>query len=82
MYHDLYLTYPLIKKNKKLINNITFEYGASDDKIHKINNINFTHTENSNDALLDMISCVLKNKVNYKYNEEISLFCNKTLDNQ
>ena len=79
-YHDLYLLYPIIKNNQSILNNIKFKYGQSNNKTHKINNINFTHTENSNDALLDMISCVLEGKVDYDYNKEISLFCNLIID--
>ena len=80
MYHDLYLLYPLIKKNKILLDDIVFEYGKLDNREHKINNIEFTHTGNCNDALFDMISLILKNKVNYNHNEEITLFCNRVLD--
>ena len=37
-------------------------------------------TSDNNDALLDMISCVLEGKVDYDYNKEISLFCNLIID--
>ena len=80
MYHDLYLLYPLIKNNKILLDDIVFEYGKLDNREHKINNIEFTHTENCNDALSDMIKHILENKANYNYNEEITLFCNRVLD--
>ena len=49
-------------------------------KKHKINKVDFTHTENSNDALIEMVTSVLKNKVDYKYNRIITLFCNKVID--
>jgi hypothetical protein len=80
LYHDLYLLYPLIKCNKLLMEDITFEYGQSDDRTHKINDIDFTHTNDSNDALLKMISCVLNDKVDYKYNKEIVLFTNAIIE--
>ena len=80
LYHDLYLLYPLIKCNKLLMEDITFEYGQSDERTHKINDIDFTHTNDSNDALLKMISCVLNDKVDYKYNKEIVLFTNAIIE--
>ncbi len=83
LYHDLYLLYPLlapkIKINWPKINNITFDYSGSD-KTHTIGYIDFTATKKSNDALLEMLFCVLNNKVDYKYNKLITLFCNKTID--
>ena len=83
LYHDLYLLYPLLK-NKLIIkwpriNNITFDYSGSD-KTHTIGYVDFTNNEKSNDALLEMLLCVLNNKVDYKYNKLITLFCNKTID--
>ena len=66
MYHDLYLLWP--------------SWAYSDDRMHKINNIDFTNTENSNDALFDMIKEVLYGSPDYKYNKEISLMCNKVID--
>lgn len=85
LYHDLYLIYPILKEkeisiNWPTINNITFKYGYTDDRIHKINNIDFTHSNNSNDALLEMITSVLADEVDYKYNKQISLFCNYIID--
>ena len=76
MYHDLYLLWPYWSYS----NDIKFRYGNSDDRTHKINDIDFTNTENSNDALLDMVSKVLNGKPDYNYNKEISLMCNKTID--
>ena len=52
MYHDLYLLWPYWSYS----DDIKFNYGQSDDRIHKINDIDFTNTENSNDALQDMIN--------------------------
>jgi|TARA_R110000822_G_scaffold136701_1_gene274202 MinD-like ATPase involved in chromosome partitioning or flagellar assembly len=83
LYHDLYLLYPLLKSKLDIkwpqINNIIFDYEGSD-KTHTINNIDFTHSKNSNDALLEMVENVLNNKVDYDYNQMITLFCNKTID--
>jgi len=76
MYHDIYLLQPFWQD----LNNIKFSYGKSDDRVHKINNIDFTNTENSNDALLDMINKVLNGNPDYNYNKEISLMCNKIID--
>jgi len=83
LYHDLYLLYPLLNENITInwpnINNINFNYkGLS--KLHTINQINFTHTKYSNDALLKMVTKVLYKNPNYNYNKEISLFCNKIID--
>ena len=61
-------------------NTIKFSYGNSDDKTHMINDVNFTNTENSNDALFDMIKEVLQGNPDYKYNKIISLMCNKVID--
>ena len=47
------------------------------EKIHKINNCNFTTKK---DLLTIMIKKVLKKKVNFKKNMEISLFSNKMID--
>ena len=69
MYHDLYLLWP----SWAYSDDIKFSYGNSDDRMHKINNIDFTNTENSNDALFDMIKEVLYGSPDYKYNKEISL---------
>ena len=78
LYHDLYLLYPILKTSLNIkwpcINNISFDYNGSD-KTHTINNIDFTHNENSNDALLHMIKCVLNDSVDYVYNTTITLFC-------
>ena len=76
MYHDLYLLWPYWLHS----DNVKFNYGNSDDRMHKINNIDFTNTENSNDALFDMIKEVLYGSPDYKYNKEISLMCNKVID--
>jgi hypothetical protein len=76
MYHDLYLLWPYWKYS----NDIEFNYGTLDNKIHKINNIDFTNTNDSNDALLDMINKVLTGNPDYEYNKEISLMCNKVID--
>ena len=84
LYHDLYLLYPILRNKLDIkwpkINNVVFNYSTSSRKKHFVNNINFTHTEKSNDALLEMIESVLENNVNYEFNKEISLFCNKTLE--
>tara|TARA_R110002012_G_scaffold273086_3_gene458894 strand:+ start:775 stop:1443 length:669 start_codon:yes stop_codon:yes gene_type:complete len=78
VYHDLYLLWPY---HKYPYQNVKFTYGQSDDRIHKINDINFTNTKNSNDALYDMINKIINGEPDYKYNKEISLMCNKTIDN-
>lgn len=49
----------------------------SQDKIHKINNTNFTTKK---DLLTIMIKKVLKKNVNFKNNMKISLFSNKMID--
>lgn len=83
LYHDLYLLYSVLSDVKNinwpLINNVTFEYKGFNKK-HIINGVDFTHTKNSNDALMEMVISVLKNKVDYKYNRIITLFCNKVID--
>ena len=76
MYHDLYLLWPDWLHS----DNVKFNYGNSDDRAHKINNVDFSNTETSNDALLDMIKEVLYGSPDYKYNKEISLMCNKVID--
>ena len=76
MYHDLYLLWPYWLHS----DNVKFNYGNSDDRAHKINNVDFSNTETSNDALLDMIKEVLYGSPDYKYNKEISLMCNKVID--
>lgn len=97
LYHDLYLLYPILKKEIKIsnptvynrflnpkltlkINNIEFSYGTLNNKLHYINNIDLTHTDNNNDALLEMISSVLDDKVDYNYNKKISLNTNRIID--
>ena len=83
LYHDLYLLYPILKNNQNInwpnINNVNFNYEI-DNNEHIVSNIDFTHKENSNDALLEMVSEVLKDNVDFKYNKIITLYCNKILD--
>jgi len=83
LYHDLYLLYPLLKDKLTIkwpkINNITFDYSGSD-KTHTIGYIDFTNTEKSNDALLEMLTSVINDEVDYKHNKLLTLFCNKTID--
>jgi hypothetical protein len=90
LYHDLYLLFPFFKEhfyqsslpiNWPYINDIKFNYGQSDDRIHKINDIDFTNTENSNDALFDMINKVLHGTPDYRYNKMTALMCNEIIDN-
>lgn len=76
MYHDLYLLWPYWTYSEDII----FDYGQSNDKTHKINNINFTTSKHSNDALFNMINEVLFGNPDYKYNKTISLMCNKVID--
>jgi len=76
MYHDLYLLWPYWSYS----NDIKFNYGQSDDRTHKINDIDFTTSKDSNDALFDMLNKVLFGNPNYKYNKTISLMCNKVID--
>jgi len=89
LYHDLYLMYHILNTNQPLqiktdnglqINNITFEYKKSDIKEHYINDINLTHTVQSNDALYDMLDTVLNGEPNYLYNMQTALYCNKIID--
>ena len=77
LYHDLYLLWPYYKYP---YTDIKFTYGTSDDRMHKINHINLSNTENSNDALLDMIKEVLYGYPDYVNNKKISLMCNKVID--
>ena len=83
LYHDLYLLYPLLKNKLTIkwpkINNITFDYTGLD-KTHTINYVDFTHTKKSNDALLEMLTSVINDKIDYKHNKLLTLFCNKTID--
>ena len=84
MYHDLYLLYPLLKKDLKInmtyINNIKFTYNVTDTKEHWVAGIDFTHKPSTNDALYDMVKKVLNNKVNYDYNKKITLNCSLILN--
>ena len=85
LYHDLYLLYPILIQQQiqidfPRINNVIFSYGQSDDRVHKINEINFTNSSDSNDALMEMIKKVLYDIPNYEYNKQITLFCNKIID--
>ena len=77
-YHDLYLLYPILSQRLDInwpnINNINFSYEVADDKLHLVDGIDFTHKNNTNDALFDMIKFVLQNNVDYIYNKEVSLF--------
>tara|TARA_B100001059_G_scaffold84097_1_gene82143 strand:- start:10966 stop:11631 length:666 start_codon:yes stop_codon:yes gene_type:complete len=77
LYHDLYLLWPYWKYPYE---DIKFTYNVSDNRIHKINDIDFTNTENSNDALSDMIDQVLYGTPDYEYNKTISLMCNKIIN--
>ena len=76
MYHDLYLLWPYWRYS----DDIKFKYGKLNDRVHKINNIDFTNSNDSNDALMDMIKEVLFGKPDYEYNQTISLMCNKIID--
>ena len=89
LYHDLYLLYPLFSETEKLkiiltpelqINNIKFSYTYSEQKRHYINGIDFTHTDNSNDALTEMLISVLNNTSDFEYNKQISLHSNSIID--
>ena len=83
LYHDLYLLYTVLQGADNIkwptINNVMFNYKGSDKK-HSINNINFTHTDECNDALMEMLLCVLHDTANYEYNKTITLYCNKMID--
>jgi hypothetical protein len=59
---------------------MNFTYEKSSVKKHTINDIDFTHKEDSNDALLEMIIAVASDMVDYNYNRNISLFCNAMLE--
>ena len=83
LYHDLYLLYTVLGDinsiNWPKINHVIFDYKGCDKK-HTINEIDFTHTERSNDALMEMLISVLHETVDYNYNRTITLFCNKVID--
>ena len=61
-------------------NNISFKYGVSKNATHQINDINFTHSNKNNDALMDMIYKLLNNNVNYDYNRKIILHTENILE--
>ena len=95
-YHDIYTLYPFIKdlefkgvdifqKTDKLFFNVTFDnkyfeflYDVnSDEKEHTINGYDLTGQD---DILTSMVSKVLKEEVDFEYNEKISLFANEIID--
>jgi len=84
-WHHLYMLYPILNDELDIqwpkINNITFNYDVSDKKYHEVAGIDFTHNPN-NDALFDMISGILDddNIINWDYNKEITLNCEKILE--
>ena len=86
LYHDLYLLYPIFCMQAQNnidwpnIDNMNFTYEKSSVKKHTINDIDFTHKDDSNDALLEMIIAVAAGMVDYKYNRNISLFCNAMIE--
>ena len=74
-WHDLYMLYPILKDfpidvQWPRINNITFEYGVADNKYHEVAGIDFTHSTDNNDALLDMINGILNDDsiIDWNYN--------------
>ena len=84
MYHDLYiLNFLFINKitiNWPRINNVIFSYKRNKKRIHTINDISLLHKEDTNDALLDMFSCLFNNQVNFEYNQKITLKTNEIID--
>ncbi len=84
VYHDLYMLYPILNGKLSIkwptINNISFKYGVSKNAKHQINDINFTHGNKNNDALMDMIYKLLNNNVNYDYNRKIILHTENILE--
>ena len=62
------------------INNINFSYETTDEKIHFVDGVDFTHKADTNDALFDMIKFVLQDNVDYIYNKEVSLFSCKIIE--
>ena len=73
-----------VKKNLKFqinyFNSLSFNFDYSlnsEKRVHKINNTNFT---TKRDLLSYMIYKVLKNKVNFEKNMQISLFSNRLID--
>ena len=84
VYHDLYMLYPILNEKLSInwpnINNISFKYGVSKNATHQINDINFTHGNKNNDALMDMIYKLLNNNVNYDYNRKIILHTENILE--
>ena len=79
-WHDLYMLYPILNDfpldvQWPRINNITFEYGVADKKYHEVAGIDFTHSTDNNDALLDMINGVLNNDsiIDWNYNINITV---------
>jgi hypothetical protein len=96
-YHDIYTLYPFIKdlefkgvdifqKKDKLFFNVTFDnkyfeflYDLNSDEIeHTINGCTLTGDD---DILTEMLTKVLHKDVDFSYNETITLFTNKIIDN-
>lgn len=76
-WHDLYMLFPILNDEVDVqwprINNITFEYGLTDTKYHEVAGIDFTHTKDGHDALLNMIDGVLNHPklIDWEYNRSI-----------
>ena len=83
-YHDIYLLYPILSGKLDInwpnINNINFSYETTDEKMHFVDGVDFTHKADTNDALFDMIKFVLQDNVDYIYNKEVSLFSCKIIE--
>jgi len=96
-YHDIYTLYPFIKdlefkgvdvfqKKEKLFFNVTFDnkyfeflYDLNSDTTeHTINGCTLTGDD---DILTEMLTKVLSEDVDFIYNETITLFANKIIDN-
>jgi hypothetical protein len=95
-YHDIYLLFDYIKNFKikevrvhSTKENLHFEVNYEEAQIdflymlqcekktHHINDCNLT---NNKDALKEMLTCVLNNKVNFEYNRKAALFTNHFID--
>ena len=95
-YHDIYLLFDHLKKlqvkefisydtKQKLHFEVIYDKAQIEflysfgcrEKTHRINNCNLV---NNNDALKEMLVCVLNNKADFNYNRQAALFVNQFID--
>ena len=95
-YHDIYILYKHIKYSEvekvtpiDIHNKLQFEVKFNDINIEFIYDLNFNNIEHyinghnlrsDKDVLTNMLLSVFEEKVDFKYNKEISLFTNKFID--